>query len=121
MYLIDATIMYPEGKPLDVLRMFFGLNKPCDIYVHYKKYPISEVPTDTEALTKWLYDRYEEKDKMLARYYETGTVPEEKRPLHMDHQQVWCILTAFFVSTLIHIYIIRNIVNTATVLLSVLA
>jgi len=36
-------------------------------------YPIKEVPVEAEALTDWLYQRFVEKEELLAHFYETGT------------------------------------------------
>lgn len=38
-------------------------------------YPIKEVPLEAEALTDWLYQRFEEKEKLLAHFYDTGLSP----------------------------------------------
>lgn len=35
-------------------------------------YPIKEVPVEAEALTDWLYQRFVEKEELLAHFYETG-------------------------------------------------
>ncbi len=35
-----------------------------------------QVPTDTDALTTWLYDRFVEKEKLLEIFYKTGKFPE---------------------------------------------
>lgn len=35
-------------------------------------YPIKEVPLEPEALTDWLYQRFVEKEALLAHFYDTG-------------------------------------------------
>lgn len=35
-------------------------------------YPIKEVPMEAEALTDWLYQRFVEKEELLAHFYDTG-------------------------------------------------
>lgn len=35
-------------------------------------YPIKEVPVEAEALTDWLYQRFVEKEELLAHFYDTG-------------------------------------------------
>lgn len=35
-------------------------------------YPVREVPLETEALTDWLYQRFVEKEELLAHFYQTG-------------------------------------------------
>jgi len=37
-----------------------------------RRFPVSELPQGDEELAEWLYARYQEKDLLLARYYETG-------------------------------------------------
>ncbi|KAI9560805.1 hypothetical protein GHT06_011757 [Daphnia sinensis] len=79
-WIIDLTIAYPDGKPLDILTIFMASAAPCNTIFHYRCYPISEVPTDNELLKQWVYDRYIEKDSLLAKYYETGKFPDHRRP-----------------------------------------
>ncbi|CAG01531.1 unnamed protein product [Tetraodon nigroviridis] len=38
-------------------------------------YPIKEVPVEAEALTDWLYQRFVEKEELLAHFYDTGLSP----------------------------------------------
>ncbi|MGH0129691.1 UNVERIFIED_CONTAM: hypothetical protein FKN15_050588 [Acipenser sinensis] len=38
-------------------------------------YPIKDVPVETEPLTNWLYQRFVEKEELLAHFYETGLYP----------------------------------------------
>lgn len=37
-----------------------------------RMYPIKEVPVEAEALTDWLYQRFVEKEDLLAHFYDTG-------------------------------------------------
>lgn len=79
-YVLDVTIAYPNGIPLSLATLGFGTREKCDIAVHYKIFRADEVPFDNEEkLRDWMYGAYEEKDKMLAQYYETGEfVPGER-------------------------------------------
>lgn len=43
--------------------------------LHYRKYPIEDVPLETEELTKWMYERFTEKEHMLEHFYKTGKFP----------------------------------------------
>ncbi|EDO19264.1 hypothetical protein Kpol_1036p6 [Vanderwaltozyma polyspora DSM 70294] len=84
----DITIAYSGvkqdeyGEELYTLKnVFFKGIAPrlTDIYI--RSYNISEIPfTNEEKFTKWLFDVWEEKEKILETYYETGTfgVPREK-------------------------------------------
>lgn len=38
----------------------------------FRMYPIKEVPVEAEALTDWLYQRFVEKEELLAHFYDTG-------------------------------------------------
>jgi len=38
------------------------------------------MPTDDELIKQWVYDRYIEKDALLASYYSTGRFPDHRRP-----------------------------------------
>lgn len=72
-YILDMTIAYPSGHPLSLATLIFGTREECDIAVHYKVYKAAEIPfQDDIRLRDWLYDAYEEKDKLLANYYKTG-------------------------------------------------
>ncbi|VDM57520.1 unnamed protein product [Angiostrongylus costaricensis] len=72
-YVLDVTIAYPNGIPLSLATLGFGTREKCDIAVHYQIFRADEVPFDNEEkLRDWMYGVYEEKDKMLAQYYETG-------------------------------------------------
>lgn len=39
-----------------------------------------QIPRDDERLTAWLYDRYIEKERMLAEFYATGNFPNKPSP-----------------------------------------
>lgn len=67
-YILDVTIAYPNGHPLSLGTLLFGTREKCDIAVNYKVYKASEVPfSDETKLRDWLYEVYEEKDKMLGK------------------------------------------------------
>ncbi|KAK4314861.1 hypothetical protein Pmani_013884 [Petrolisthes manimaculis] len=79
-YVVDATIAYPGGRPLDLLNIFTGWRPSCETIFHYRRYNIEEIPREEEALTKWLYSRYEEKEAILQEYYDTGSFPNVPTP-----------------------------------------
>ncbi|KAH7984997.1 hypothetical protein HPB52_024394 [Rhipicephalus sanguineus] len=130
-WVVDITIGYPDmGKPLDLFVISGGFRKQCVVHMHYRRFPISEVPVhDSEALTKWLYDRWAEKEDLLDIFYRTGRFPgrlhrgkgEEEdigkdhpaplreAPLRVDFNIVWIVLVhAFFImSTLFHVALFR--------------
>ncbi|KAK3093223.1 hypothetical protein FSP39_012890 [Pinctada imbricata] len=71
-WIIDMTVGYPNAEALDLHGMCIGYWKPRKIQIHYRAYPISEIPTETEPLTKWMYQRFVEKEKMLEHFYKDG-------------------------------------------------
>ena len=75
-WLIDITIGYPENRTLNMQTILAGTRKPCQIVLHYRKFPITDVPLETEGLTKWMNDRFVEKEKMLEIFYRTGKFPQ---------------------------------------------
>ncbi|MEM9114826.1 MAG: lysophospholipid acyltransferase family protein [Myxococcota bacterium] len=68
----DLTIAYPEGVP-GLVDCFAG--KPRRIDIHVRRYPVSELPTDEEELTRWTYERFQEKDALLQAHREQGAFP----------------------------------------------
>lgn len=42
-WIIDLTIAYPNGNPLDILTIFMASAPPCSTIFHYRCYPIAEV------------------------------------------------------------------------------
>ncbi|MCL4139747.1 UNVERIFIED_CONTAM: hypothetical protein GTU68_021399, partial [Idotea baltica] len=74
-YLVDVTVAYPGGKPLDLQTIVGGWRRPCETIFHYRVYDIDELPAKEEELTTWLYERYYEKEKILQSYYDSGTFP----------------------------------------------
>ena len=128
-WIIDLTIAYPNGNPLDIMTIFFASAPPCSVVFHYRCYPISEVilhffslliiiknnrdlifywqiPTDNELLKQWVYDRYIEKESMLATYYSTGRFPDHRRPNEFCEPRL--VVHDGFRSLLIHLLYITS-------------
>jgi len=42
-YIVDVTVAYPEGKPLDLQSIVTGWRKPCLTHVHYRVFPIRKI------------------------------------------------------------------------------
>ncbi|KAB7496178.1 Acyl-CoA:lysophosphatidylglycerol acyltransferase 1, partial [Armadillidium nasatum] len=74
-YLVDVTVAYPNGEPLDLQTIVGGWREPCETIFHYRIYPVEKLPTKEIDLTNWLYERYYEKEAMLQEYYNTGVFP----------------------------------------------
>ena len=56
-WVVDMTLAYPGGEALDMPGMFMGSCPPCHIHVHYRAYPITDLPDTSQAQLTWLYDR----------------------------------------------------------------
>jgi lysophosphatidylglycerol acyltransferase 1 len=75
-WVIDMTIAYPNGEAPNLLFLAFSMGKVPPIHIYYKVFDINNVPKDEKGFTKWMYDRYVEKDTMLGRFYSIGTLTE---------------------------------------------
>jgi 1-acyl-sn-glycerol-3-phosphate acyltransferase len=71
----DLTIGYPKGTPWhDDPTNFYDIStlkngKDVNVHFHCRRHDISEVGETEAEQTKWLYDRYGEKDKTLLPYF----------------------------------------------------
>ncbi|XP_009490564.2 acyl-CoA:lysophosphatidylglycerol acyltransferase 1 [Pelecanus crispus] len=74
-WVIDTTIAYPKGEPIDIQTWILGYRQPTVTHVHYRIFPVKDVPVEPEALTHWLYQRFIEKEDLLTHFYETGAFP----------------------------------------------
>ncbi|CAO3632226.1 unnamed protein product [Cunninghamella blakesleeana] len=78
-WMYDLTIGYPGIEPGDIpedtlrLKHIFTGKGPSKIHVHIRRYHISELPLqDDKAFSKWIMDRWVEKDKRMEQFYEEG-------------------------------------------------
>jgi lysophosphatidylglycerol acyltransferase 1 len=53
-----------------------------NVAVHYKIHKIKAEWSDEEKLKDWLYEQYEEKDKLLEKFYSTGTFGGKRRSVN---------------------------------------
>ncbi|XP_062563243.1 acyl-CoA:lysophosphatidylglycerol acyltransferase 1-like [Armigeres subalbatus] len=120
-YILDITIGYPNGKPLDLPNIVHGLRNPCQTYLFYRLYRSSEVPRDSESLTQWLYDRFIEKEKLLDEFYRTGMFPcgsSSMLPtvIQQDLLRFLLIHLFFITSTYVHYQLILMLINYSNVM-----
>ncbi|XP_036438109.1 acyl-CoA:lysophosphatidylglycerol acyltransferase 1 isoform X1 [Colossoma macropomum] len=115
-WVVDVTIAYPNAKPMDIQTWIFGYRPPTVTHVHYRTYAIKDVPVETEALTDWLYQRFVEKEELLAHFYQTGAFPppkgqKEAVSREMTLNPVWlCAVQSFaFVSGYMWYNILQHI------------
>ncbi|KAI7887625.1 uncharacterized protein EV154DRAFT_427102 [Mucor mucedo] len=83
-WLYDLTVGYPGipigENPEDVMTMqsiFCKGTGPKKIHIHIRRYRLDQIPSDTENFTKWLLERWTEKDRRLVYFNQYGTFPEE--------------------------------------------
>ncbi|KFO56617.1 Acyl-CoA:lysophosphatidylglycerol acyltransferase 1, partial [Corvus brachyrhynchos] len=77
-WVIDTTIAYPKAEPIDIQTWILGYRQPTVTHVHYRIFPVKDVPAEPEALTNWLYQRFIEKEDLLTHFYETGRMIPSK-------------------------------------------
>ncbi|CAI4229250.1 unnamed protein product [Auanema sp. JU1783] len=83
-YIIDATLGYPHGEVPDISSAMMGEWTNADsshISIHYDVIPVNPEWADEEKLKKFLYERYEIKDKLLKDFYRTGKFPGDSKPV----------------------------------------
>ncbi|XP_059062816.1 acyl-CoA:lysophosphatidylglycerol acyltransferase 1-like [Achroia grisella] len=103
-WVLDLTIAYEDRIPLHLQDVVCGIRPPCTTHLHYRLYPSTEIPADTEGMTQWLYDRFIEKEKMLEEFYRTGkfpsngTTPDVVRRVRQDNLR-YLILHLFFLAS----------------------
>lgn len=68
----DVTIGYEEGVPS--LWQYIKGQVP-KAHLHVRRYPVGDLPDDPSQLATWLFERFQEKDDLLAHYYEHGAFP----------------------------------------------
>ena len=110
-WILDITIAYPNGEPLDLGAIVFGHKPPCKTTFLYRVYRAKDIPQDEQAQTQWLYKLFQEKEKMLDVFYKTGKFPVEeycKNPVQPQLVAQDClrfvILHLFFLtSTYVHL------------------
>ncbi|XP_014226873.1 acyl-CoA:lysophosphatidylglycerol acyltransferase 1-like isoform X1 [Trichogramma pretiosum] len=103
-WILDITIAYPQGKPIDLFTMITGSRPPCQTVLFYRIYPTSMVPKEPEQLSKWLYDRWAEKEALLDNFYKYGTFEGTQR-LNTEDSKVQQDLLRYLV---IHLFFITS-------------
>jgi 1-acyl-sn-glycerol-3-phosphate acyltransferase len=73
----DITIAYPDGVP-SLGQYILGLARVA--HLHVRRYEIQQLPQDETCLTNWIQERFQEKDRLLAYFYQHGHFLEESKP-----------------------------------------
>lgn len=110
-WILDITIAYPDGRPIDLKTIVFGHRPPCKTLMFYRLYPISQVPHEVNSLTKWLFDRWVEKERMLEIFYKTGEFPlpdnNIPQPVKQDLLRFIMLHLMFIASTYFHVQMFK--------------
>ncbi|XP_054282317.1 acyl-CoA:lysophosphatidylglycerol acyltransferase 1-like [Macrosteles quadrilineatus] len=77
-WVLDITIAYPGGHPIWVTDIAWASRTPCNVIFLYRLFPASQLPSDPDLVTRWLYGRWQEKDEILTKFYSTGSIPVEE-------------------------------------------
>lgn len=125
-WIIDITIAYPDGKPLDLVNIVFGNREPCQTVIHIRRYRAEDVLLSEDGLLKWIYTRWAEKDQLLAHFYRTGKFPDspvaegiddkrkkndKRRMLPLKRSWYLLINALFMLSTCLQLYVLYSIVS----------
>ncbi|NP_001128301.1 acyl-CoA:lysophosphatidylglycerol acyltransferase 1 isoform 1 [Mus musculus] len=113
-WIIDTTIAYPKAEPIDIQTWILGYRKPTVTHVHYRIFPIGDVPLETEDLTSWLYQRFIEKEDLLSHFYKTGAFPPPQgqkeavcREMTLSNMWIFLIQSFAFLSGYLWYHIIQ--------------
>eukprot|EP00028_Trichosphaerium_sp_Am-I-7-wt_P007665 CAMPEP_0168534300 /NCGR_PEP_ID=MMETSP0405-20121227/17793_1 /TAXON_ID=498012 /ORGANISM="Trichosphaerium sp, Strain Am-I-7 wt" /LENGTH=222 /DNA_ID=CAMNT_0008560931 /DNA_START=388 /DNA_END=1053 /DNA_ORIENTATION=- len=55
--------------------LLFGGNKKVVIHVNIRRVPISQIPKESNDISKWIVDVFARKDKLIQHYKENGKLP----------------------------------------------
>jgi 1-acyl-sn-glycerol-3-phosphate acyltransferase len=70
----DLTLGYEKGVP--TLWQYIKGYAP-QAHMHVRRFPIQDLPEDTDALSQWLHERFRVKDALLSSFYEKGAFPSD--------------------------------------------
>lgn len=106
-WVLDVTIAYSGGRPLDLAAIVLGTRSPCTTLLHYRLFPADELPRDAEEQATWLYSRFQEKELLLDRWYREARLPHGEdsrppRPVRQDPLRYLLLHVFFLASTYLH-------------------
>lgn len=116
-WILDITIAYPQGKPIDLATIITGSRPPCETVLFYRLYPSTVVPKEPDALAKWLYNRWAEKETLLDNFYKYGSFlgPGQPAPeghkIQQESMRYFIIHLFFLTSTYLHYHIFRYVLS----------
>ncbi|CAH8592941.1 unnamed protein product [Schistosoma turkestanicum] len=94
--LYDVTTVFADenGYPYDHTIPAPGLGdwlvKRRSLYIYLKRIPIKQIPTDSQSISQWLYERYRIKDDFIdniqTRFYKSSETIQNHN--HTNHQRI---------------------------------
>ncbi|EPX73471.1 1-acylglycerol-3-phosphate acyltransferase [Schizosaccharomyces octosporus yFS286] len=85
-YLYDFTFVFTDHSPkkyaaevFSLKQLFFEGARLRRMHVHVRRFRISDIPTDEKLFTKWLYQRWYEKDQLIEDFKHTGGFPGPRK------------------------------------------
>ena len=115
--IIDMTMAFPSGHPLDLLAIVTVCREPFVTHVHYREFDCKDIPNSSEELFTWMVKLYTEKEEMLDKYYKTGEFPhdlfdKDAQPPEIIQQDPfrYLLVHLFFITSVIMFYIILTTV-----------
>ncbi|XP_014681533.1 PREDICTED: 1-acyl-sn-glycerol-3-phosphate acyltransferase epsilon-like isoform X1 [Priapulus caudatus] len=73
----DVTIVYGDtwdaqnGRRRPAINMFSFTVKPVDVYIHFRRIDVRDVPNNEDGIKHWLHQLFVEKDRFVSGYYST--------------------------------------------------
>eukprot|EP00092_Neocalanus_flemingeri_P037822 GFUD01041172.1.p1 GENE.GFUD01041172.1~~GFUD01041172.1.p1 ORF type:complete len:356 (-),score=125.25 GFUD01041172.1:322-1389(-) len=102
--IVDMTVAFPSGHPLDLQSIVTGWREPFVTHVHYREFDCKDLPGTPEELFSWMVKLYQEKEEMLDKYYKTGEFPYQMfdrdalPPKMISHDPLrYLIIHSFFI------------------------
>jgi len=115
--IIDMTVAFPSGHPLDLLAIVTGCREPFVTHVHYREFDCKDIPNTSEELFTWMVKLYTEKEEMLDKYYKTGEFPHDM--FDNDAQPPKIIKQDPFRYLLVHLFFITSVIMFYIILMTV--
>ncbi|CAG0888926.1 unnamed protein product [Darwinula stevensoni] len=102
-----------EGAEPTVMSVLNGKHVVCEVY--FERIPLEEVPEDEKQASKWLFDLYAKKDKLLDSYYKTGSFTKTsgypEMPLSLMKCRIYSLLNIIFWNVLVLIPVFIFVFN----------
>jgi lysophosphatidic acid acyltransferase/lysophosphatidylinositol acyltransferase len=99
-YVYDMTIHYSPTIP-NIYDIFAHKLQGTKLTIDIKRFKISELPSNDSELTQWLYNRFQEKDKLIETLQQGDVPPQNSATpmvdfhIHRIYLLVFCVVVAF--------------------------